>query len=315
MRAQIPWSDVPVIAVVPIWGFDYITTKVALRGLNPFVYASLRFVFASILLMIVQRRFSNPGYSSQALWKIAAAGVIGVSVYQACYTTGLKYIGASEASLLIATSPIFTVFVAAGFGSEKLVKKQVIGAAIALVGVGFVVSRGLSGLQLQAPTLLGYILMLVTAASFGFRSVVLQPVLERYPSIPTVTRTILAGTLALLVISIFSFTSQDWKAVDTLCWLAVGYGALFSTAIGYVLWYHGVGRIGATRTMLYYYLVPLSAVLFSVLFLDEKFTLSIVAGGLLIFTGVTIAKWEKPAPEKTSEETRKMIENESSSRL
>jgi drug/metabolite transporter (DMT)-like permease len=315
MRAQIPGSDVPVIAVVPIWGFDYITTKVALRGLNPFVYAELRFVFASILLMVVQRRFANPGYSSQALLKIAAAGVIGVSVYRACYTTGLKYIGASEASWLIATSPIFTAFVAAGFGSEKLVKKQVIGATIALAGVGFVVSRGLSGLQFQPSALLGYILMLITAALFGFRSVVLQPVLEQYPSIPTVTRAILAGTFALLVISIFPFFSQDWKAVDNLCWLAVGYGALFSTAIGYVLWYRGVGRIGATRTMLYYYLVPLSAVLFSVLFLDEKFTLSIVAGGLLIFAGVTVTKWEKTTSEGTSKETGKMIDNESSSRV
>ncbi len=298
MRTQIPWSDVPVIAVVPIWGFDYIVTKVALRGLNPLVYASLRFVFASILLMIVQRRFSNPGYSPRALLKIAAAGVIGVSVYHACYTTGLKYIGASEASLLIATSPIFTAFVAAGFGSEKLVKKQMIGAIIALIGVGFVVSRGLSGLQFQASTLLGYILMLITAASFGFRSVVLQPVLEQYPSIPTVTRAILAGTFALLVISIFSFFSQDWKAVDSLCWLAIGYGAIFSTAIGYVLWYRGVGRIGATRTMLYYYLVPLSAVLFSILFLNERFTLSIFVGGILIFAGVAVAKWDKTATNK-----------------
>ncbi|MFC2043133.1 DMT family transporter [Chloroflexota bacterium] len=298
MKYSSIWSGLSVFLVVPIWAFDYTVTKIALQGLDPLVYASMRFVLASILLFFIQLRYPKPNYSSREIWKIIAAGVVGVSIYQAAYTTGLNFISAGEAALLIAASPIFTVFLAASLGIEKITILKIVGGILAIIGVGLIVTRGISLFPFKASTLIGYILALVTAAAFGFRSVILQEVLEQYSAIPTVSKSIFVGTAVLLLISIPSFLHQNWDSVTNLSWLAVCYGGIFSTTIGYILWYRGIGLIGATKTMFYYYLVPLVAVLFAVFFLGEHITFTIVVGGLLTLLGVILAVWKPIYPRE-----------------
>lgn len=300
MDYSLSWTDVSVFIVVPIWAFDYTVTKFALQGLDPLVYASMRFALASILLFVLQLRYPRPSYSSKEIWKIIAAGVAGVSIYQATYTIGLQYISAGEAALLIAVSPIFTVLLAAVFGTERMAIRKLLGGIMAIIGVGFIVMRGISVFPFKVSSIIGYLLILITALVFGFRSVVLQNVLEKFPPIPTVSFSIFVGTGILLLFSIPSIVNQDWKTVTGLSWMAVFYGGVFSTTIGYVLWYRGIGLIGATKMMFYYYLVPLAAVFFAVIFLNERISFSVFVGGFLILLGVTIAVLKPTVAEENS---------------
>jgi drug/metabolite transporter (DMT)-like permease len=74
--------------------------------------------------------------------------------------------------------------------------------------------------------------------------------------------------------------------VSLRAWAAIAYIAIFGTAIGLVLFYDGVRRIGAARTSVFINLVPVFAVALGVLLLDEPLELSMIAGGALVIGGI-----------------------------
>lgn len=283
-------DELLVIVVVPIWAFDYTVVKIALQDVDPLFYAATRFLIASIILLVVWFVKKACPYGRKDWLRILAAGFSGVVLYQVGFTLGLRSISASESSLLITMAPIFTVLLAAAMQQKPLDLRHLVGGTIAFSGVGMLMWNGLQGASLSWAAVTGYLLTLMSALSFGFRSVVLQPTLERYPALPTVTMMIVTGTSLLLPLSARSLRTTDWHAIDTSAWLAIVYSAVLSTAVGYVLWYYGIGKIGATRTMIYYYFVPLLAIVFAVLVLDEEVAPLHLVGGVAIMTGVVLAR-------------------------
>ena len=83
--------------------------------------------------------------------------------------------------------------------------------------------------------------------------------------------------------------SQDWGAITTLAWLALGYSMLFAFVLAYVLWFKAIGRVGAARSSLYANLQPFLGAIFAVLVLSETMSALQIGGGVVIALGILIA--------------------------
>ncbi len=97
---------------------------------------------------------------------------------------------------------------------------------------------------------------------------------------------VIIASLVLWIASPFStqpvISDQVWEKT----WWSLGYAVLLSGMIAHVFWFEGLGRIGVTKSMVYLYLVPIWAVLFNSLMMDEMIFLQQILGGVLILLGV-----------------------------
>ena len=114
--------------------------------------------------------------------------------------------------------------------------------------------------------------------------------LERYSPVKVTAYCMAAGSVMLVPIGAHELLSQQWSAVSIRSWSAFAFSAIVSGGIAFSLWYHGVKRIGVTRTIAYHYLVPFVAVVFAALFLGEQITLPQMAGGAAIVGGVALVQ-------------------------
>jgi probable blue pigment (indigoidine) exporter len=81
-----------------------------------------------------------------------------------------------------------------------------------------------------------------------------------------------------------------WAGISALAWFSVIYVGLSGNCLAYFLWMKGIQKIGPLRTILYSYLMPVTAIVFSVPLLDETVTMTQVWGALIVFAGIFLAR-------------------------
>ncbi len=120
-----------------------------------------------------------------------------------------------------------------------------------------------------------------------------RPLLEKYSPVAVTAYSMTAGAVLLLPFGFHQLHVQSWQTVSAMSWAALGFGAFLAGGVAYTLWYHGVKRIGVTRTIIYHYLMPFTAVVFAALFLGERITVLQTIGGAAVLIGVYLVQTAK----------------------
>jgi drug/metabolite transporter (DMT)-like permease len=213
-------------------------------------------------------------------------GLVGGTLYNIALNEGTSMTSASNAALIMATSPVWGMLLAAGFGVEPLRATNVIGAVVSIVGVVLILGRGLEG---GGSSLAGDLLVLAASVSFAAYIVLSRTQHGHYPALTIGAYTVFFGGLAIFPFTPLELAGWRWESVSAVAWIAVAYMAIFSTALGYGIWQWGIGRIGADRVLVYLYLVTLTGVVSSIVFLHEGFGLIKVLGTVVLLAGVYVA--------------------------
>jgi drug/metabolite transporter (DMT)-like permease len=275
-----------VLAAILI-GLNFIAIKVAVESIPPLLVGALRFTVGGLLLLAfvrVMRLRSRP--TRRFLLTSLGIGLIGGTLYNVALTEGTSMTSASNAALIMATSPVWGMLLAAGLGVEPLRATNVIGAVVSLVGVVIILGRGLEG---SGSSLVGDLMVFAASVSFAAYVVLSRAQHTHYPPVSIAAYTIFLGGLAVFPFTPLELGSWNWGSVSAAAWIAVAYMAIFSTALGYGIWQWGIGRIGADRVLVYGYLITLTGVVSSVAVLGESFGLTRVLGAVVLLAGVYLA--------------------------
>jgi drug/metabolite transporter (DMT)-like permease len=283
--------DLLLFAVVVIWGSVFSVIKYSLLEIDPLAFATARFGGAALFLLITLWLLEGKPTIRREDWlRVGVVGIIGIGLYQMLFTLGLHYTTASNSSLLIATGPIFTLLFAVLFREERIVPLQIVGILVSFLGVAMIVGAQSGGLTLSAEGLKGDLFTLTCAAINGLCAVISKRPLERHSSLRLMTVSFVLGTVSMLPFSWRALLHQSWAHLSLNGWLGLGYSAFIAAGLGYVLWFRAIGEIGATRTMVYNYLIPVVAVGVAVLTLREHFALLQALGALIVFVGIALAR-------------------------
>jgi drug/metabolite transporter (DMT)-like permease len=272
------WALLAALSV--LWGGSFFFNGVVLRELPPFTLVLLRVLLAAMILLPVlcaQRLPFPKGWMGWRPFFLVALfnNVLPFSLI----VTGQMYIPSGLASILNATTPLFTVAVMAAAGEEKLIFRRVAGVIVGLVGV--VMLRG-SGLGFASEQGLGVLLCLAAALSYGISALVARRALLDSPPLATATFQLMASSLMMAVVA--GIFERPWQLPmpDTVTWFAVLGLAALSTALAYIVFFQVLRRSGATNVMLVTLLVPVTAILLGALVLGEEISPREIAGALVI---------------------------------
>lgn len=284
-----------------IWGGTFVAGRLLAGQLSPLLLASLRFLLASVvlLLFIALARVPLVRPSAGQWGRLLLLSFFGIFVYNLCFFYGLDRIGASRASLIVALNPAVIGLGAWLLFKERLSPLKALGIACAVAGAAVVIVSGdhatLAGAQ---STWRGDLLIFGCVLSWGIYSLYSRALTQALGALPTVAYSIGLGTVMLWLATLMrgEVDITAITALDTRQWLSLLYLGVFGSALAYIGYYQGIARVGATRAGVFIALNPLTAVLLGALLLDERLTVGMGFGGLLILLGLFVCN--RPAANR-----------------
>ena len=278
------WALLGVLSV--LWGGSFFFNGLALRGFPPLTLVLLRVTLAALILLPLLRvyRVEFPAGISGWMPFVAVALFNNVLPFS-LIVLGQTTIASGLASILNATTPLFTVIVMAVSGEERLSPQRVAGVTIGLIGV--IVLRG--GLDLDlAGQGMGIALCLAAALSYGVAALLARRHLAKSPPLATATFQLTASSVMMAVIA--GIVDRPWQLAlpGPTTWLAVIGLAVLSTALAYIVFFQILRRSGATNVMLVTLLVPLTAILLGGVVLGETISAREILGALVIGSALLV---------------------------
>ena len=280
------------LVVCLIWGFNFSVTKLALEEIPPLPFTAVRFLVASALLWLVVRviegrqTISGPGLKTLVL-----LGLLGNTCYQLTFTLGLDRTTATNSALILSTVPTVVAVFAGMLGLERITARIGWGIAIGTLGVVLVIAT--RGVGFHAGTLLGDLLTVVAVLCWAGYTLGLRRVAPGISPLRVTSITTIAGTPGLVLAGLPGMFDLQWQRVPLMAWGALGYAAVFSLVIAYLLWNRSVKAVGGTRTAVYMCVTPLVAAGGAWLLLGERPHPLQGVGAILIVAGVLLTRVER----------------------
>ena len=275
------------VLVMVIWGATPVATRLATDGFEPLVVAVLRTVLAGAVVvpLIALRGPSLPARpGARAL--LAVSAVTGFVLFPVVYTIGQERTSAMHGSMILAALPVITGLYAALVTRRRPGRWWLAGCAVALAGEAVIVTIR-AGASAEGATLVGDLLVLASALAVA-AGYVAGAMLLSFDFSSAATTTWGAG--ALLPVAVVLLVSDGLPEADGTAWGAVVFLAVVTSILGYVGWYWALARGGIERIAPLQFLLPVSGLALAALVLDERLTVPLAVGAVLVIGGVAVAR-------------------------
>jgi drug/metabolite transporter (DMT)-like permease len=280
-----------ILLMVVFWSGNYIVGKVALREFPPLLLIGWRLLLAGFLILPLywlqgrQQKRPVPWREWPAL---LCLGLFGVSLNQLLFVVGLSRTSVAHSALIVGLGPLLVLLLAAAIKQEHLTARKATGMAVALAGV--CILKAFESHHEGGPTWVGDICVFLSQLAFALFTVFGKRVTNRHSAVTVNTFGYVGGALALLPVTLWGFSGFSYARVSTAGWASVFYMALFPSVLAYLIYYHALKFVPASRISAFSYLQPVLATAMGVVLLGERITGSLLVGGTVIFSGVYLTE-------------------------
>ncbi len=279
------WTLLITLSIV--WGGSYFFNAIAVQELPTFTVVVCRVLLAALILLIVMRVM---GMKMPTDWRVWAAffgmGLLNNVIPFSLIVWGQAHIASGVASILNATTPLFTVVVAHFFTSdENMTPGRLVGVIAGLLGVAVMI--GSDALRALGFDVVAQLACLSGALSYAFAGVFGRR-FRRLGIAPMATATGQVTASSMILLPVMLVVDQPWTLpVPSFATIGALIGvAALSTALAYILYFRILATAGATNLLLVTFLLPVSAILLGVVVLDEVLLLNNLLGMVLIGVGL-----------------------------
>ena len=277
---------------VAVWGTTFVWTKLLIiNGLSPAQIFTLRFIIAYVLLTGFSLWRGRHKWLSDN-WRdeltMMALGLTGGSMYFLMENESLRFTTATNTSLIVCSCPLFAMLIIALFyKSERFSRLQALGSLLALIGMAAVVLNGHFVLHLSP---LGDTLAFSACICWALYTLLMKPVMGRYPAMFITRKVFFYGILTILPYYIFV---PDMPSLNVLMRPEVALNLLFLGSVAsmlcYLTWSWCMKGLGAVICTNWVYVNPITTIIAAWLILDEQITVYFLIGSILIIAGMYLS--------------------------
>ncbi|RYF77837.1 MAG: EamA family transporter, partial [Comamonadaceae bacterium] len=270
------------LAVVVIWGLNFVAMKHSLEDFTPFQLGFFRYLFAVLPLVFFVRR-------PQLSWRwLLPAGLAQLGQFGFLFVALQVGMTAALASVLMQTQVFFTTLLGVLLLNERVgspMRVALILAALGLAcfGMNFVGHGGTGGI-----TLLGFGLNLIGASMWAVSNIVARKAQQAQPGYDALQFVVWMSLVPILPFGAMAWlfepstTHWQWMHASLGAWLGVAYLGWFATIAAYALWTGLLKRHPANRVAPFSLGVPVIGVAAGMLLLDESISPWQWAGSICI---------------------------------
>ena len=269
------------------WGYSPIGVHSALMAYRPEQIALLRFILASLFLLVLVAKKGIQPLKIKDLPALSILGIFSVTLHHLLINAGQQYVSAVASSILSQSIPLFTLLISAFVLKQRIQLKQWGCILLGLVGAVLVITadRGV-----EPPSL--YSLFIVWAAvAWAIYFNLYKKFALNYDVLSMMCYVIWLGTLPLLL-----FSPHLPQAVMAASWqanLSIVLLGIFPSALAHVLWGSVLKTLPLTQASSFLYCTPLVAIVLGLIMTGERPSLGVLIGGVIIIISLIIMNYIK----------------------
>lgn len=272
-----------------IWGASYLFIKVIVAEVPVLTLVAGRLTLATIILWGILRAQGLSLPRSRRMWgAYAVLGFVGMAVPYSLISWGEQYISSGLASLLQATTPVFTVILAHFLtDDERVTIAKIIGVVIGFVGVGILMLPDLrQGLRAN---LLGQLAIVGSSLCYAGAAIYIRSRLRGQPPLVSTAGQLTMGTVYMLPASLLIDRPFDLSpSLPVLVsWIVL---AVLGTVVAYVIYFTIIERTSATFVTMVTYIIPVNGLMLGALVLHESLDATMLGSLVLILLGVLLVR-------------------------
>ncbi|KIL41852.1 hypothetical protein SD70_04350 [Gordoniibacillus kamchatkensis] len=281
------WTYIRLLAAAVFWGASFNAGELAIQAMPPLTVTAWRFIIATILMLLLFLAKERPSWGSirSSLWVYILLGTVGVFVTNALQFTALKFTQPLHPALIMATNPILTSILAVPLLKESIRIRQIIGMLCSMVGVLFVITNGV--LSQIASISLGDFFAMGANITWALYGVLGRKLLRGSTPLATSTMTMAVATVCFLPFA-NHFTADVSRASLTIAWVSIVFMGTFGAVLTFLWWNQGIAKVGASRTSVFFNLVPVVTLILSAL-MGKSMGWIQVTGTFAVILGVITA--------------------------
>ena len=272
------------LLLAALWGGSFLFMRIAAPVLGPVWLIECRVLLAGLLLLPVLAKLGLLGELQRNLIPLFLVGCLNSATPFLLLAFASVSLPTGLTSILNGTAPLFGTVVASVWLHEKLTPARIAGLMLGFVGVVIVV--GWKTIDTTPGSLMAIVAALLAALMYAIAAPYIKQTLKDVPSLVATTGSQLGAALIILPALPFTVPQQAPSAKVVISVLAL---AILSTAFAYILFFRLIQTIGSTKALTVTYLVPIFAMLWGTIVLQETVTSSMMLGCGLVLLGTAIA--------------------------
>jgi drug/metabolite transporter (DMT)-like permease len=301
------------LVLAMVWGSAFMAIKAGLEYFPPVLYAAFRYDIAGVLMLgYAFYALDDPIPRTRGEWSLVIVGAVFlIAGYHSLLFIGeeSETITSAAAAIIVSLSPVLTTATArAILPSERLKPAGIAGLLLGLLGVGVLSQPDPS--NLLSANVVASLIIFAAALSFAFGSVLTRRIDASLPIESLEAWSMIGGALLMHAISLSRGESVANVHLTIEALAALGYLSLFASALGFLIYFDLLERLGPIEINLVSYVAPIFAALSGFLFLSEGITPATVGGFLVILVGFVLIKHDAIRQEVNSFRTEAVTQSD-----
>jgi len=280
------------LVLAAVWGTAFMAIKAGLAYFPPVLFAAIRYDIAGVLMLgYAAYVVDDPLPRGRGQWALVAVGAaLMIAAYHALLFIGELNTTSAAAAVIVSLSPVLTTgFARILLPGERMTAAGIAGLVLGLLGVGVLAQPDPA--NLLAEDVVAKLLVLGAAAAFALGSVLTRRIDAELPIETMEAWSMIVGALLMHLASVAlpneSLAAITWTVEAVV---ALGYLSVAASALGFLVYFDLLDRLGPIEINLVSYVAPVFAAVSGWLFLDEIIGVPTVVGFLVIFAGFVLIK-------------------------
>jgi len=267
----------------------HIVANDATQTIPPVILTFLRTIISSVIYLgYMLYRGTHFKFRGKDLLLLLFVSFLSVPINQFVFLYGIKFSTAKEAALLYGLTPVIVLLISGVYLGEKITKTKSLGSIMAFAGVAVIVLE--NGLRVGISHVRGDAFLFIAVIAWALYTTIGRRLVVRYGAMTTTIYVALIGSLMFAPAGIWYSIGYNYAALSLGQWLEVLYLGIFTSIVGYVLWYYALSKIDATRVAVFTNGQPVMTAVLAYLLLGQEVNATFIMGAAVTIGGVFITQ-------------------------